>query len=312
MGRFDSITCNGIKWVDIENPTRTEIDLLAQDYPFHPLNLEDCLSKRQLTKMDQHEEYLFVLLHFPVSVTEEGDVGSSQVSMFLGKNYLVTLHGGDFKSLAEIFQACKVNERQQVLMGKSSSYLLYRIIDRLVDEMVPILDKLMSDLDDIEDEVFDERVSTVREINRLRREIADLRRIISPLRRLIIDLSIKVEQFTGHNLSVYFSDIKDHVEKEWETLDGAKETIEIYKDADYILTSEKSNKILAVLTIIFTLTIPATTLGTLYGMNVNLPGGIQTGPWSFLGTYTTMWVILLVAAAPTSLMTWYFHRLGWI
>ena len=310
-GKLEPISHKGVTWVDVENPTRKEMSILAQDYPFHHLNLDDCISKIQLTKIDQHEEYLFILVHFPSYGDQQGLVVSNQISIFLGKDYLVTLHQGD-KSLEEMFQTCKKDEHQrQAFMGKSSAYLLYHVIDRLVDDLFPMLDKVMSNLDDIEDKVFDERMSAVREVSRLRREIGDLRRIVFPLRRLIADLATKAQQFTTYDLSVYFSDIKDHIEKAWETLEEAKESVEIFKDTDYILSTEKTNKALAVLTIVFTLTIPASVVGALYGTNIRLPGGIETGAWTFFGPYTTFLIILLAAVIPALLMAWYFHRVGW-
>ena len=97
-----------------------------------------------------------------------------------------------------------------------------------------------------------------------------------------------------------------------EALDESKETIEIYKDTDFMLSTEKTNKILAILTILFTLSIPITVIGTFYGMNVNLPGGIQTGSWNFFGTYTTLIVVLMTSIVSVLLMLWYFRRLGWV
>lgn len=311
-GKLEAIAHQGVTWVDVVNPTRKEINALAQNYPFHHLNLEDCLSKIQLTKMDQHEEYLFVLLHFPGFRTEGGNVVSNQISIFLGKDYLVTLHKGEFKSLVDMFQACKTDEQQrQAFMGKSSGFLLYRIIDKLVDDLFPMLDKVMSDLDDIEDKVFDERVSTVGEVSRLRREIGDLRRIIFPLRKLMVDIATRTQQYTKFELSPYFSDIRDHLEKAWDILEEAKETIEIYKDMDFILSTEKTNQVLAVLTMVFTLTIPASVIGALYGMNIPLPGSVFTGSPAFFGPYTTFIVLMLASVIPAVLMAWYFRRLGW-
>ena len=309
---LESISYGGVTWVDVRNPTRKEIDLLAQDYPFHHLNLDDCISKIQLTKIDQHDDYLFILVHFPSYSTEEGDVVSNQISVFLGKDYLVSLHRGD-KRLTEMFEECKSHEaKRQAFMAKSALLLLYHVLDRLVDDLFPMLDKVMDYLDEIEDKVFDERVSAMLEVNRLRRRIGDLRRIVFPLRRLILDLATNAQQFTSHDLSAYYSDIKDHIEKAWETLEEAKETIEIYKDTDFSLSAEKSNKILAVLTIIFTLTIPIVTIGTIYGMNVKLPGGIETGAWTFFGPYTTFLILLLAGITPSTLMAWYFRRRGWL
>jgi len=88
--------------------------------------------------------------------------------------------------------------------------------------------------------------------------------------------------------------------------------MEIYKDTDFMLSTEKSNKILAVLTIIFTLAIPATVIGTFYGMNINLPGGIEADIWSGLGPYTTLIFIISISVAPAVIMFAYFRRLGWV
>ena len=113
----------------------------------------------------------------------------------------------------------------------------------------------------------------------LRREITTLRRIVFPLRRTVLDLTKDAQRFSKEDLTPYFRDVQDHIEKVYETLEEAKETVEIYKDTDFMLSTEKTNKILAVLTIVFTLSIPATVIGTFYGMNINIPGGIITGPW---------------------------------
>ena len=88
--------------------------------------------------------------------------------------------------------------------------------------------------------------------------------------------------------------------------------MEIYKDTDFMLSTEKSNKILAVLTIIFTLAIPATVLGTFYGMNINLPGGIETGNLNVFGPYSTLILVILASAVPALFMLFYFRRLGWV
>jgi magnesium transporter len=97
-----------------------------------------------------------------------------------------------------------------------------------------------------------------------------------------------------------------------ETLDGSKETIEIFKDTDHMLSVEKANKILAVLTILFTLSIPASVFAAFYGMNVNLPGGKETGPATFLGEYTSFIIMIIVSIIPVAAMTYWFKRKGWL
>ena len=197
-------------------------------------------------------------------------------------------------------------------MGTSSGYLLHSIIDLLVDDLLHILLKLKGNLDDIEDVVFDDKHAAPKEIALLRREITTLRRIVIPLKRTVLDFSKDIQKFSEEDLTLYFDNIKDHIDKVIEVLDESKETIEIFKDTDFMLSTEKSNKILAVLTILFTLSIPVTVVAAIYGMNVNLPGGIETGSPTFLGQYTSFVLLVVVAVVPAIIMIWYFKRQRWI
>lgn len=311
-GHLESISNNGLLWIDIQKPTRDKMIMLAQKYTLHELNIEDCLSKIQLPKIDRHEDYVFIIPHFPTIEKDKSLPRFSQLSIFAGMNYLVTVHQGDLKPIMEMFQLCKQSDKQrEAVMGKSPGYLLHSIIDVLVDDLLHILMKVVGNLDDIEDSVFDDRKSDAKTISLLRREITTLRRIVIPLRRTILEMTKDVQKFSEEDLQPYFADVKDHIEKILETLEESKETIEIYKDTDFMLSTEKSNKILAVLTILFTLSIPATTIATIYGMNIDLPGSIAH-PWTFLGQYTTLILVLLASITFALLMIGYFRRLGWI
>ncbi len=303
----------GLTWINIERPTRLEMDHLAQNYPFHPLDLDDCLSKVQLPKIDEYKEYIFVILHFPVFEHRTRITRPSQVSIFLGKDFLVTVQSGDLKPFASLPVRCQQDDKlREQYLGKDSGYLMYRIVDTLVDYCFPMVNKTLSNLDDIEDKVFDDKVSASHDVAILRRDIAAQRRIIGPIKGVVGELERKVQRFTQVDLTVYFGDINDHLNRLWSNLDECQETIDIYKDTDFLLSQERTNRILALLTIVFTITIPATMIGTFYGMNINLPGGTDTGPWATWGTYTTFVVILLVSLVPGAIMGWLFHRLRWI
>jgi magnesium transporter len=311
--RFESISNNGLLWIDVQRPTSADMNRLGQKYPsFQKLNLEDCLSKIQIPKIDKYQDHVFVILHFPTPDKEKGFL-FSQLAIFMGVDYLITIHQGDLTPLEELFKACKNDEKQrQIIMYKSPGFLLHKIIDTLVDDMLHILMKVVGNIDDIEDSVFDERISIPRQISLLRREITTMRRIVIPLRRTVIELSKEVQRFSKEDPTIYFKDVQDHIEKVYEALEEAKETVEIYKDTDFMLSQEKTNKILAVLTILFTLSIPATVIGTFYGMNINLPGGIETGAWVHLGPYTTLVFVLVLSSISALLMVYYFRRIGWV
>jgi magnesium transporter len=310
---LDTISNNGFLWTDIQKPTNENTSLLAKNYNFHELNVEDCLSKIQIPKVDRYEDHVFIILHVPTTGEKEKTLPTfSQLSIFAGRNYLVTIHHGDLKPLDDIFQLCKQSDEQrQALMGKSPGYLLHSIIDALVDDLLHLLKKIIGNLDDLEESVFSDRKSDVKTISLLRREITSLRRIVVRLRRTMSEVTKDIQKFTEEDLTPYFADVEDHIEKIFEELEESKEIVDIYKDTDFMLSTEKSNKILAILTIIFTLSIPTSTIATFYGMNINLPGSIAH-PWTFLGEYTTMMLILLASIISGLYMLWYFSHLGWI
>lgn len=302
-----------LKWVDLSDPNAEDIAFIRENYPFDALNLEDCTSKRQLSKLDMRDSYVFVIAHFPFVDEQTGLILPKQLSMFVGDGYVVTVHSGDFKQVSNLFEKCRSNDDEAAqLLGKSPANLAYRILDRLVDEVFPLADTIVESLDEIEDRVFDERQSTAIETTRLQRQIAALRRLVLRLKRVVTDLEPATKRFAVKDLSPYFGDLRDHIERLLETVDEASETIGIFRNADYDLSTEKTNRVLAILTIIFTLTIPLTVLSGLYGMNVILPGGVTDSPWAFAGPYSTLLVILFVSLVPAVILFFYMRRQKWI
>jgi magnesium transporter len=278
--KIETVEGKRFSWIDLQNPDRTDVEELAKKYHFNSLNIEDCMTKFELPKLDSYDDHFFVILHFPPISPKVGISKNSQLSIFLGKDFLVTVHQGDLKPLVDLVDLCKTNsdqQRKERLLGKSSGVLLHEIIDVLVDDLLHTSRRIIANLDDMEDGVFDETKSVARSIALLRREINKLRRIANPLKRFVLEMAINVKRFTdeGEELGLFFDDVIDHIDKVIETLEESRETMEIYKDTDFVLSTEKTNKVLAVLTIIFTLAIPATVIGTFYGMNIHLPGGFD-------------------------------------
>jgi len=315
QSRVEAIQGNGFTWTDIQNPIREEIDKLGKMYSFNSLNLEDSISKIQLAKIDNYDDHSFVILHFPPLAMKKGMSKFNQLAVFIGRDYLITIHNGELKPLVDMVSHCKENPQYRAeLLGKSAGFLLYKIIDAMVDDLLHTLRRIVENLDEIEDDVFDENKSTPKKISMLRREITILRRIVHPLRKIVLETSKNTQRFSSpdDDLVIHFDDVIDHIDKVAETLDEAKETMEIYKDTDFMLSTEKSNKILGVLTIIFTLTIPPAVVAAIYGMNVNLPGGIQTGPWTFWGEYTTFIIMMIFSFVPAFVMYMYFQRKKWL
>ena len=308
--KIRSISRESVTWIDIVDPTEIEIATLVKDHPFHPMNLEDSISKRQVTKVEEHEQYLFISLRFPVE-DSQGIISSNQLSMFLENGYLVTLHPEKLGVISELFQACKDDAQEQKTLMKSSPYLAYRIIDKLTESLFLILDDTQSGLDDIEAKVFDEKKSSANAINHVRRQIAILRQIIFPLKLFVPEIASKVQKYSEENLSVFFSAVNHKIGRASGLVDEMKEIVEIYKDTDFIISSDRTNSVLSILTILFTLSIPATLISSIYGMNVPLPGGLVTGPLTFFGPYTSLLMLLIGMLIPALFMIWYFKRVGW-
>ncbi len=304
-------------WIDLQNPDRDDVEKLAKKYNFNELNIEDCMTKFELPKLDSYDNHFFVILHFPPLSQKVGISKNSQLSIFLGKDFIVTVHQGDLKPLVELVNICKTNsdeQRKNRLLEESPGVLLHEIIDVLVDDLLHTSRKIIANLDEIEDRVFDETKPVARSIALLRREINRLRRIANLLKKFVLEIAKNIKKFSereDQKLTLYFDDVIDHIDKVIETLEESRETMEIYKDTDFVLSTEKTNKVLAVLTIIFTLAIPSTVIGTFYGMNVNLPGG-GTEASIILGSYTTFIIIILASAIPAIMMFTYFKKLGWI
>lgn len=312
--QYESIVNDSLLWIDIRNPTREKMNNLGRRYSFHELNIEDCLSKTQIPKIDKYDNHVFVILHFPTGSTDDKIPRVTQLSIFIGTNYLITVHQDDLKPLVEMFDLCKKEKNQEyrkVMMGKSSGYLLHTIIDALVDDLFHILMKVIGNLDDIEDAVYDSKIGIAREISHIRREITTIRRVSIPLKRIIVSLTRDIQKISEEDLTPYFDDIKDHIDKVLDTLEEAKETIEIYKDTDFMLSTEKTNKIIAMLTVVFTLSIPITIISTIYGMNISLPGS-DLNRFQFLGEYTTLIIVMLISIIITGIMFISFRRLGWL
>lgn len=303
----ERITSDGMTWVNIEKPTSRETDHLAQTYHFHPLDLDDCLSRRQRPKLDEYEEYVFIVLHFPLFSQEMRVTVPSQVSVFIGKDYLVTLHDGTLKPLAKLFRDCQLHSEARQANMKSSGYLLYRITDRLIDYCLPITYKIMENLERVEDEIFDTRGrGTVIELSVLRRDIISYRRVIWPMRAVIGSLEQKTGRFTTEDMEVFWGDLTDHVDKIWDTLDECKEIVEGLKDTNDSLYSHRTNEVIRILTIIATIMMPLTLVASLYGMNIGLPGGVEGGS---LDSFIILLIIMIVVIGA---MLTFFRRRRWI
>jgi len=302
----ESLSWGDITWINIESPTQKETEYLAQNYPFHPLDLDDCLSRIQRPKIDEYKEYLYLVFHFPVYNKEARVTTSSQLSVFIGEKYLITLHRGELKPLVKLFRECEIDEEsREEYLSPGSGFLLYRIIDRLVDYCFPILNKMYDNIEAVEDDIFSEsKNNTVKDISLIRRDIIAFRRIIWPMRAVIGSLERKLRRFVRQDMEVYFGDITDHADKIWDALDEYKELIEGLNDTHDSLATNRTNEVVRMLTVIATVLLPITVVASIFGMNIPL------GPFEISG-YSFLYVSLIMLAIITG-MLYFFHRQRWI
>ncbi|OGO22577.1 MAG: hypothetical protein A2Z28_04155 [Chloroflexi bacterium RBG_16_51_9] len=303
----ESFTWGGLTWLNIERPTQKEMDYLAQHYPFNTYDLEDCLSKRQQSKLDVYQDYLFYIFQFSVWDKATKISKSDKVSVFVGKDYLITLHDGQLKPLVNLFRECQSNEKaRQESLKNGSGHLLYNILDRVIDYYFPILNSILAWVDELEDAVFDENIDTGQEVAALRRDIITQRRILHSVRTASLDLEKQIGRFSKVDLSVQFGDFMDHVNKACDTLDEYKEIVEVFKDTDFVLSTDRLNRIMRIMTIIATVSLPFIVVPSIYGMNISMPGSVNSGSWlSFI-------VIMLFTFLVTGIMLYYFRRRRWI
>jgi magnesium transporter len=306
---MEVITLGDQAWINIEHPSQLETNYLAEHYPFHPLDLDDCLSRIQRPKIDEYKGYLFMVLHFPVFNKEARVTSPSQVSVFIGDDYLIMLHNGDLKPLVKLFKECQIDEEsRKENMEQGPGYLLYLIIDRLVDYCLPILSKVGDNIERTEADIFSSKriTKTIEEISILRRDVISFRRIIWPMRAVIAGLERKIKRFTKMNLEVYFGDLVDHVDKIWDGLDEYKEIIEGLDDTYNSLATHRTNEVMRMLTVIATILLPITVVASIFGMNIPLgPFGVDGSPYSPI--YITVICLLIILG-----MLFFFRRRGWI
>lgn len=288
------ITWGDLTWVDIVQPTEEAKKYLAEHYNFNPMDIDDCFSRRQLSKVDVYEEYLFVVFHIPVYDKSTRVSTIHQWSTFVGDKYLVTLRPGILTAIDELRRECEFSEEaRKEYFSQGSGYLLYQILDRAVDSYFSVLDKILGLMDDIEDNVFNEEIEAAKDISFLRRDIVTQRRVMFPTRTLLAELEKKLSRFVKMDLTVYYGDLMDHINSICETLDECKEIIEVYEDADFVLAGYRANHTIRTLAVMAAVALPILVVSGLYGMNVPLPGGIEKGsPQTFILLLAAILVIV--------------------
>ncbi len=284
----DELQAAGLTWVNAVNPEVETATALAERFGWHPLDVEDIVSRRQRPKIDDYEDegYLFVVLHFPVYDKAVQRLNAAELDVFLGHDYLVTIPNRELLPVTRLFDRCDQDEAlREQLFAKGSGRMLYEVLDDLFDYCFPILDKIGFKLDRIEDEMFEGRSEEiVRDISNVKQEIISYRKVIKPERPTLRALERRIEQFLPEELDLYFDDIVDAAERIWDHLDNYKEVVDGLESTNESVISHRQNDVLRVLTIISVTMLPLTLITSVFGMNVLFPGeGTPGAFWAIMG-----------------------------
>src|SRR4051812_2996317 len=244
----DVVEAEGLRWINIERPRQIDRVWLEEHFDFHPLDYEDVHSRNQRPKVDEYDDYLFVVLHFAKFDKSVGRLNAAELDVFVGPDFVVTLPNEQIDPLEYVFERCRASEEvRDALFAKGAGYLLYRIVDQCVDASFPMLRKIGNKLEDLEGDIFEGRsADIVRDISNAKQEIINFRKIVRPQRAALRDLD-RTRRYVPEDLEVYFDDIVDASERVWDMLENFKEVVEGLEDSNEAVLSHRLNDVLRVL-----------------------------------------------------------------
>jgi len=299
------IEAAGLRWVHIESPRSADRDWLEEHFDFHPLDYEDVFSRNQRPKLDQYDDYVFIVLHFPLFDKDSGRILTAELDLFLGEDFLITMPNIPLPPLSAMFERYREkDDLREEVFSKGSGYLLYKIVDTGVDASFPMLRKTALKLERLEDDIFEGRSSEiVRELSDTKQEIINFRKIVRPQRAVLRDLERTKQRYLQEELEIYFDDISDAAERIWDTLENYKEVIEGLESTNEAVLSHQLNDSFRILTAASVVLLPLTLIASVFGMNVQFPGE---------GESITFYLILALMAVLLVALVILFRRRGWL
>ncbi|MBU0732439.1 magnesium transporter CorA family protein [Patescibacteria group bacterium] len=306
MGKIQEIKFNSQKWVNIENPTKEDMNKIREEYKFHPLDMEDVIYPTQRSKIDKYRNYFFLILMFPVYNRETKEIDPTEVDFFVSKDFVVTIHHGNLPPIIDLFQICQSNDSaRENTFGGSTDMLLYNILKKLHLYIYPMLDHVSLDIADIKTHIFTgKEKEMVKQILEIRRNITDFRKIMDAHEATISRL---LKKGTGvyhvdEKYQDYFDDLIDYTKEIWDQLGTFKEAIEALHETNESLISFRLNDVMKILTIFSVVLLPATVITSLFGVNAkSMPlASHPNGFWAIFG-------ITMLASAMTLIYIWKKH-----
>lgn len=304
--RVEQVELGGTRWINIESPGPAEENWLRENFEFHDLDYEDVRSRNQRPKIDEYDDYLFIIFHLAVFDKRVGRLNAAELDMFIGPDYVITLPNDPLKPVEYLFERCKSHEEtREQRMAQGPGYLLYTIVDDAFTSFFPMLRKIGLKLDSIESDIFEEGRSReiVRDLSNVKQEIINFRKIIRPQRAVLRDLERVKSRFLSDELEIYFEDIVDASERMWDMLENYKEVVEALEATNESVITHNLNDVLRILTVLTVIFLPLTLVSGIFGMNNHVPG--QDSVEGF-------WIVLVGMVALIAGMWFYFKRRDWL
>jgi magnesium transporter len=254
-----------IVWLDLQDPQDDDIRLLREEFHFHPLAIEDATRHHERPKIESFEGYYFIVFYCMSFNTQRRRVETEALNLFIGANYLVSVHHGPIGALDDTIKRWQANEEQ---FGRDIGVLLYELLDAIVDDYFPVIDQLAERVEDIEEQIF-ERFSedALQEVFGLKRDLLGVRRIVAPERDVLNVLIRREVPILDRNTILYLQDVYDHIVRITDSIDTYRDLLSGALDAFLSVQSNRLNQILKVLTIASIVLMSDALIAGIYGMN---------------------------------------------
>jgi len=281
-------------WVDLMAPGEAERRLLSDVFGFHPLSVEDAVSALQFPKIETYPGYLYVVLHGIHAEPQHTQFATRDVDFFLGRNYLVTVHDGDSRSINTIREMCT---RHEHILKEGPVALMHRIVDRMIDNYRPVFEEIEARLGRLEDDAFAGHERLSRRVMRLKRDVASMRRVLVPQRDALGRLARREFPMISDEMTYRFRDVYDHVVRLTEEAILFQDRITGIFEVNLSSVSNRLNQVMKLLTVMSTIFLPLTVLTGMWGMNITIPhfpGGPDVQFWWIFGLMFVICLAMLV------------------
>ena len=304
--KFEEIKVGKLRWLYFSRTRKREADYLARNFQFDDLETRACLPPIQRPRLYNHDDYIFMILQFPVYRAYDRVVTASEVDFFLTGDTLVTVNDGSLASLADFFKLCQDNPALRKRSFRDAGTLMLALLDYMLDDCLPMLNHINLDVDAIEDDIFvGHEKAMVKEISIIKRNIINFRKTMQLHKNIIRKLVERAPNiFNLKRLELSYYNVIANTKEIWDSLTGYKDSIDALHQTNESLISFKTNEIIKTLTIFSVIVFPLTLLASIFGMNVvRMP---------FVKDYNGFLEVLALMAVLSLIMLAYFKRRKWL